>query len=134
MSDNIFEKASRLKLRFEAQRGLLQVEDLWGLPLTSKSGPSLDSIGSALLKDLRNEQEESLVVSKVETKVVTENRLRLEIIKHIIQVRQAEIARQEEYQVVLEKRKKLDSLIAMKKDQELSSLSLEELQKQRDSL
>ena len=44
----MFEKASRMKLRFNTQRGVLSVEDLWDLPLIQ-----LDNIAIALNKKLQ---------------------------------------------------------------------------------
>ena len=41
---DIFKQAAKAKLRFPSSKGELRVEDLWDLPLTSKTGPSLDSL------------------------------------------------------------------------------------------
>jgi hypothetical protein len=35
---NIFEQATRAKIRFSTPVGMLSVEDLWDLPLTSTQG------------------------------------------------------------------------------------------------
>ena len=43
---DIFKQATKLKLRFSSVRGDLTVEDLWDLPLTSKSNLSLDGVGN----------------------------------------------------------------------------------------
>ena len=50
----MFEKASRMKLRFNTQRGVLSVEDLWDLPLIQ-----LDNIAIALNKKLQESKTES---------------------------------------------------------------------------
>ena len=44
----MFEKATRLKVRFNTQNVVLAVEDLWDLPLDSKVKASLNSIAIAL--------------------------------------------------------------------------------------
>ena len=47
---NIFEQASRNKLRFDTNiKGVISTEDLWDLPLTSDTGRvNLDDIAKAL--------------------------------------------------------------------------------------
>lgn len=43
-TDEMFQQATRLKLRFSTSQGQLTVEDLWDIPLTSTRNASLDSI------------------------------------------------------------------------------------------
>ena len=78
----MFEKASRLKLRFNTPVGLLGVEDLWDLPLTSKAAfaTNLDDLARDLSKRVA-ETEESFVPKDVKTN------LSFDIIKHIIKTR-----------------------------------------------
>ena len=47
---SIFEKASRLQLRFASTKGSLSVEDLWGLSLES-----LDTLAKAVNKQIKAE-------------------------------------------------------------------------------
>ncbi len=55
MSDNLFERASRIGLRVASSKGMLMVEDLWSIPLTSKTGAlNLDEIAGELNKQLEN--------------------------------------------------------------------------------
>ena len=56
---NNFEKATRLRLRFETSRGNLNVEDLWRLPLAE-----LDKLAIALNKQLKESSEESFIKAK----------------------------------------------------------------------
>jgi hypothetical protein len=55
---DIFEKASREKLRFSTSQGQFSVEDLWNLPLTSPSGRSVNlyDIANGLNKELKESQ------------------------------------------------------------------------------
>ena len=119
----MFEKASRVKLRYSTNRGVLSVEDLWDLSLEQ-----LDPIA----KRLKESQTESFI--KIRTKDTTELELKFNIVKHIIDVKLQE---QEERIVAAEKkakRQKILDLMAKKQDAELESKSYEELAKELEAL
>ena len=59
----MFEKASRMKLRFNTQRGVLSVEDLWDLPLIQ-----LDNIAKHIIDVKLQEQEDRLLESEKKAK------------------------------------------------------------------
>lgn len=118
----MFEKASRMKLRFNTQRGVLSVEDLWDLPLIQ-----LDNIAIALNKKLQESKTESFI--KTRTKDTTELELKFNIAKHIIDVKL-----QEQEDRLLESEKKAKDLMAKKQDAELEGKSLEELAKELEAL
>lgn len=123
----MFEKASRMKLRFNTQRGVLSVEDLWDLPLIQ-----LDNIAIALNKKLQESKTESFI--KTRTKDTTELELKFNIAKHIIDVKLQE---QEDRLLESEKkakRQKILDLMAKKQDAELEGKSLEELAKELEAL
>lgn len=120
---SIFEKASRLKLRFPSSKGQLSTEELWDLSLTS-----LDNIGKTVIRALKDAQEESLIVIKSNATTVLD--LQLEILKHIIAVKQTEaeasklrVANQQHKQLLLE-------LKASKQMQALQNLTAEEIDAQ----
>lgn len=88
-SVNLFELAARKKLRFATPRGDITVEDLWELPLTSKSGFDLDTVAKAANRDLKVAGEESFVNATANPR----QRLleaRLAIVKHVIATVQRE--------------------------------------------
>ena len=58
---NLFEIATRKKLRFPSLKGELSAEQLWDLPLSSRVGLDLDNIAKAVNKDLKAEEEDSFV-------------------------------------------------------------------------
>lgn len=132
MSKNIFEKASRQKLRFASQRGDLTVEQLWDLPLTSQNAASLDSIAVALDTEIRNTAPRSFVSTTTTGNTVLE--LKLDIVKHIIEVRIEENKRKAEQAEKAQQRKLLDDQIATKENEQLLSGSLEELKAKRAAL
>ena len=59
--DNLFMQATREKFRFESSKGDLSVEQLWDLPLTSRTGFDLDTVAKAVNADLKASNEESFV-------------------------------------------------------------------------
>lgn len=117
---NNFEKATRLRLRFETSRGNLNVEDLWRLPLAE-----LDKLAIALNKQLKESSEESFIKAKSKDNKLLE--LRFDIVKHIIETLLSE---DEEKKKAADKRAKREQLLELiaKKNQELEGKSLEELE------
>jgi signal recognition particle subunit SEC65 len=130
----MFEQASRAKLRFATPQGNLTAEDLWDLPLTSASPnkANLNNIAKGISRQLKAETEEDFVNPR--SPINASLQLALEIVKYVIQVRQAE---NEANRLAAEKREKkarLLDLIARKQDQALEGKSLDELQEMVSSL
>lgn len=124
----MFEKASRLALRFESNKGQLMVEDLWNLPLTSTTGKAnLDDIARALHKQLKNDDDVSFVdVAKKSDATV---QLKFDIVKHIIETRLAENAATAVARSNAEKKQTILRIIADREDEQLKGSSLEDLRK-----
>lgn len=125
---DIFKQATKLKLRFSSVRGDLTVEDLWDLPLTSKSNLSLDGVGKPIQKALRESDEDSLVDVPTTSKNEL-NSLRLALIKEIISVKQEENLIKQNQAAIESQKALLKQALASKKIEEINSLSAEELEK-----
>lgn len=128
----MFEKATRLKLRFPSAAGMLSVEDLWDLPLQSTRRVDLDSIAKTVNKALKEVSEESFVAPVTEQN--TELAFQLDILKHIIKVKMDEADAAKTAKEKAEKKAHILSLMAEKQDEVLKGKSLEELQKELESL
>lgn len=126
----MFKEASRLKLRFSTPIGLLSTEDLWDLPLESKTKVNLDSIAILLNRELKDTKEESFI-SKSKVNPVTE--LKLEIVKAIIEIKLKEASDKLQAKIKAEQRNKIDAIISKKEDASLEALSLEELKALRNA-
>lgn len=126
----MFKEASRLKLRFSTPIGLLSTEDLWDLPLESKTKVNLDSIAILLNREIKDTKEESFI-SKSKVNPVTE--LKLEIVKAIIEIKLKETSDKLQAKIKAEQRNKIDAIISKKEDESLESLSLEELKALRNA-
>ena len=127
MSDNIFEKATRLGLQFDSAQGQLEIHDLWDLPLSSKQDKraNLDDIAKGLYKKLQNSSDISFV--ETETRTDTISQLKFDIVKHIISVRLEENKIARETKERSEKKQQLLALVAQKEGEHLAGLSLDEL-------
>lgn len=124
----MFEKASRMKLRFETAKGIITVEDLWDLPLTSPRGlPNLDQLAIDLNRRVRENQTESFVVTNPRKDEALE--LKFDIVRHVISVRLAEQATAKELADRKAKKERLLEIIDRKQNQALEQAPLEELQK-----
>jgi len=117
----MFEKASRLKLRFN-YRGICAVEDLWDLPLTA-----LDAIFKTLNAAMKAQKEESLLETKSQADEILD--LQIGIVKHIVEVRLAEQKAKQDEAANAARKQKILGIIADKQDAALQSLPIEELTK-----
>jgi len=123
----MFEKANRLKLRFDSNKGAVTVEDLWDMPLVSNGNFNLDTVAKGVNKHIKTSEEESFVTT-TPSKESTINKLKLEILKHIIGVKLTEAQAKEDGVLRKEKREKILKIIADKQDDSLNSKSIEELE------
>lgn len=117
---NMFETASRLKLRFN-YKGYISVEDLWDLSLRS-----LDDIYKGLNKQVKAQEEDSLLVERkqADKEVV----LALELVKHVVAVKLQERAENKSKVEKKAQKAKLMDILAQKQDGALQELSVEELE------
>lgn len=135
MSSELFERASRLKLRFQTSRGEVSVEELWDLPLQSSRNPpqpNLDDIAKAVDHELRSASAEPVSfvdpVATAATAHTSRLQLQMDILKHVIGVRQAENKAKLDLENKAKERQRILALIADKKDEQLAGKSLEELE------
>ena len=131
--NNIFEKASRAKLRFPTPRGNLSVEQLWDLPL-DKGEVNLYNLAQDLLTQVTDKPAEKLSFFSKTVTVDETAELRFEIIKHIVTARVAEAEANQNEAIKRSQKAELDALIAAKKAEAKQSLSLEELEAMRAKL
>ena len=123
----MFEKASRLKLRFATNLGLLAIEDLWDLPLTGRNRLNLDDVARNLYKQLKSGDDVSFVVPERKSDETVQ--LMFDLVKHVIDVRLVEAKAADQAKARAEKKQKILAVIADKQDESLKSMSAEDLQK-----
>ena len=129
----MFEKASRLKLRFPSPKGSLSVEDLWDLPLTSTTGKAnLDDLARTLHQSLESQKVGSFVTKA--TSAETGIQLQFDIVLHVIKVRLAEIEAAAQREAARAKKQQIMEIISRKETESLSNASLDELRAMLSSL
>jgi len=128
----MFEQASRLKLRLNTSVGLISVEDLWDLPLTSKAGhTNLDDLARDLSKRVA-ETEESFVEKPAPKDIKTH--LGFDIVKHIIKIRLEERDAAKAALAKKAKKAKILEILASKEDRTMQEMSEEDLRKMLEEL
>lgn len=126
MDQNIFELASRMKIRF-AYRGMITVEDLWDL-----SVQELDRIFQKLNKALKESKEESLL--SPQAKEDSDLAISVAIVRHIVEVKLAEAAIALAAVERKAKKQKILEILADKQDDSLRNMSQEDLTKMLEDL
>jgi len=125
----MFDKATRMKLRFSSINGLLSVEDLWDLPVqTDRAGrESLDRIYKDLSREIKSSEEESLIptASSVKNEAL---QLKYDIVKHIAGIKLQEAEDKATAAKKKAEKEKIMEIISNKKDKALEESSLEDLE------
>lgn len=128
MATNIFEFATRNKLRFASSRGELSLEQLWDVPLRSKDGFDLNAVAKTVNKALKEATEESFVETS-RTALHVKLETSLEIVKRVIEVKVSEEEAAKKRAENKADKEKLLAILAEKQDGKLSALSENELKK-----
>lgn len=131
----MFEQASRRKLRFAIPGGQITVEDLWDLPLTSRSGRgNLDDLARGLHRQLKQTNDDVSFVEPVENSKNEDLNLRFELVKHVIAVRVAERRAAAEREERTAKKQQLLEVLSRKENAELEGKSVDELRSMINAL
>ncbi len=128
---SIFEQGTRAKLRFTTPNGMLGIEDLWDLPLTSRRA-NLDDIARYLDAELKSSASVSFVKEGSETNAAT--KLAFDIVLHIINVKLAEQKAASLAADNREKKQRIMAIIEQKQAEALSASSIEDLQQMLNTL
>lgn len=120
-TENIFEMAARNKYRFP-YKGMISVEDLWDLNQTQ-----LDSIYKALNKEVKANQEDSLMFSQTQTDL--DLQAKIEIVRHIYTTKEQDAARRAEAAENAEKKRRILEILEQKQEDSLKNKSEDELLK-----
>jgi len=115
----IFEKATREKFRYPSAKGLLTTEQLWELPLTAKSGFSLDDVARAVNAELKAIDTESFVATETNPAKAT--------LETIIAIRIAEDQAAKAAAAKKLEKEKLLAVLGRKQDAVLENLTEAEL-------
>lgn len=126
---DIFEYASKHKLRFSSVAGLLITEQLWDLPLTAKNGMSLNQVAINTNKQLKELGEENFVSSTPDARKKPLE-VSLEILKHIIAVRQDEANAAKERAEKTARRTKLIAALERKDAESIDGMTKEQIEKE----
>jgi hypothetical protein len=125
---NIFERASRKRIRFPSSVGDLTTEQIWDLPLTAKSGkPDLDRLARSVNSELKSIEEGSFVSLTPDPRKV-DLELKLDILKHVIHSKLADRTAAETAAANAERKRKLLAALASKEEAELVGMTREQLE------
>lgn len=127
---NIYKLAAQKGLRFPSiKNGLgVTVEQLFAMPLTSKTGHSLNDTAKAIAKAIKDSGEEEFVTSAKADPRVTELKLSLEIVRDVITTIEAENAASAKASENRALKQKLLEKLEGKRDKAYDDMTAEQLE------
>lgn len=128
MSMNIFERASRSKVRFQTRKGLISTEDLWDLSLKH-----LDSMAGSINQEIEKLGSKSFL-SDASTPQSSEMQLKLDLLIHVIRSKEQQNKAAETRASNMRQRAALEQILSEKRNEELKGKSVEEIQAMIDQL
>jgi hypothetical protein len=132
-ASNMFEIATRSKLRFASPRGDLTAEQLWDVPLRSRDDFNLDGIAKAASKALKAVTEESFVDTRANPQQ-GRMELTLDIVKYVIQTKITEENETTKRADRKAEREKLMAALSKKQDDALDQMSEKDIKKRLEAL
>lgn len=123
----MFEKASRLKLRWETNKGCLSDEDLWDLPLED-----LNDLAKFLNRNIKESKETDFLKETSTEDTVT--KLQFDIVLHVLNTKKSEADERKHAAVRKEKKEKLLAILAKKQDSALEDMSEDDIKKMLEEL
>jgi hypothetical protein len=126
MMINVFEYATRNKIRFHSSRGELTLEQLWDVPLRSADGFDLNAVAKNANKALKEVSEESFVETKKTTQHVRLE-ITLDVIKNVIDAKLADEEAAKRRAANRVEKEKLLAILSEKQDGKLSELTEKQL-------
>lgn len=124
---DIFEKASKVRIRFASTKGLLTTEDLWALSLRQ-----LNTLAKGLNKTLKDAVEEDFL--EAANKADTETKLGFDIVLHILRFKEAEGKTRAEAADKKAEKAKLLAVLDRKQDASLEGMTEEQIKQKIDAL
>jgi hypothetical protein len=125
----IFMQAAKKKLRFNSQRGILSVEDLWDIHLEE-----LNALVIELKEAASKADAPSYLEDLTEKNGEVETKLRFQVAEAVIIARVEEVQAREKASESKLKRDKLLAIIASKEAQKLEENDIESLKEMAESL
>lgn len=125
--EDLFKAAAREKYRFDSPVGKLSVEDLFELPLKSRSKnkPNLNDIAKGLNRALKDDSEEDFVTRRTRPNQALKNMF--DIVLDVIKVKQDEMEAAEAAEKRRQQKDKILTILAKKQDEALEGKSEDEL-------
>jgi hypothetical protein len=126
---NIFEQAARRKLRWTTTRGQITVEELWDLPLQSNTKElSLDGLAVSLDTEIQGNGAGKSYLKKQRSTVDKDQKLRFDIVVHIIEVREQENEDRANSQRLAAEAKQLEEALEDRTASDLANLPKDKLE------
>ena len=126
MMINVFEYATRNKIRFHSSRGELTLEQLWDVPLRSADGFDLNAVAKNANKALKEVSEESFVETK-KTTLHVRLEITLDVVKNVIDAKLADEEAAKRRAANRVEKEKLLAILSEKQDGKLSELTEKQL-------